>query len=89
MGLRDIQVVVEKVDLVTVSIYPKAEMGLRVKLETVNCIRPFGFNLPEGRDGFKSQMCEIVETDESLVSIYPKAEMGLRGHQQEIYILVD
>ena len=38
-----------------VSIYPKAEMGLRVLTFTNIRGEVFGFNLPEGRDGFKRE----------------------------------
>ena len=37
-----------------VSIYPKAEMGLREKFSKVLRENISSFNLPEGRDGFKS-----------------------------------
>ena len=39
----------------SVSIYPKAEMGLRVQSNLDFKISARGFNLPEGRDGFKRQ----------------------------------
>ena len=55
MGLRAI---IRKNNLekqTIVSIYPKAEMGLRVFSRfTAREKYVSGFNLPEGRDGFKS-----------------------------------
>ena len=39
-----------------VSIYPKAEMGLRVGLDSTRILLLTSFNLPEGRDGFKSAL---------------------------------
>ena len=36
-----------------VSIYPKAEKGLRAKMEDISDVLIYCFNLPEGREGFK------------------------------------
>ena len=42
------------IPLFQVSIYPKAEKGLREDKSDVLIKSFFGFNLPEGREGFKS-----------------------------------
>ena len=53
MGLRDSAIALVWSSYL-VSIYPKAEMGLRVfKLNNQTTKWKQSFNLPEGRDGFK------------------------------------
>ena len=54
-------------------------MGLRDKILDVFPIINQSFNLPEGRDGFKSVNEGTISKWAIKVSIYPKAEMGLRA----------
>ena len=63
-------------------------MGLRDKILDVFPIINQSFNLPEGRDGFKSVNEGTISKWAIKVSIYPKAEMGLRDFIARItYIL--
>ena len=63
-----------------VSIYPKAEKGLRVREMTLffgNEFQKTSFNLPEGREWFKRDWYSSASALTWKVSIYPKAENGL------------
>ena len=78
MGLRACSVTLF-VSYLKVSIYPKAEMGLRDRDLPVKDALNKCFNLPEGRDGFKRVVRGAESAAATEVSIYPKAEMGLRA----------
>ena len=76
-GFKRLQLLPKLPRFERVSIYPKAEMGLRERLKSIMQEVTASFNLPEGRDGFKSP-CRVPSKAKASCFNLPEGRDGFK-----------